>query len=379
MKPRSLQQKDGCRIRPLRVITLVIVALTCIQLWFLSNMSMPPMSPLITNVETNDEKEPINGATVIPAIPENDTPMNKKKTRRADDALHAIPRNLIFTHYKNLLGQYNQRQRNNHNSLVEMDDEEIALAENVQHSIQVHNNASSSFTSVLFWTDHECIESLGRVYPSLVPFFQNETEGMYKADICRGAALYEHGGFYLDVDVGVRHSLWQDLRTSTEFVTARVHRQSNYPGHFFQAILGAKAKSPVLFRYLRLFEKHYTGLERVKKGPLGVILLKRAWEYVSQSDSSLQSKTELYQEILYNPRLFPDLHPAPTWGTRRACHFVVVATVNREENVEMIVPSNQDGKPMKLQVPALSRIPGSRMCPDEVDGKKQITKWWTRD
>lgn len=122
-------------------------------------------------------------------------------------------------------------------------------------------------------------------------------------------------------------------------------------------------------------------METVKKGPLGVILLKRAWDHVSRDDESFRSKTELYQEILFNRKLFPNLHPSPTWGSRRACHFVVVATANKEENVEMtIAPPRQDGKSMKLHVPVLSRVPGSRMCPDdETDGKKHTSKWWNRE
>ncbi|KAL3903860.1 MAG: hypothetical protein SGILL_010284, partial [Bacillariaceae sp.] len=153
-----------------------------------------------------------------------------------------------------------------------------------------------------------------------------------------------------------------------------------YPGHFFQAILGATPQSPILFRYLRLFEKHYQGIDRVKKGPLGVILLKRAWDQMTDSHKSLRSKTELYQEVLYDKKMFPGLHPAPTWGTRRACHFVVVATANSKSNIEFRVPtSNDDDDVMKLQIPVISRVPGSRMCPDEIDGKKPDKKWWDRD
>ena len=55
--------------------------------------------------------------------------------------------------------------------------------------------------------------------------------------IGRGSALYEHGGFYLDVDVGVRHDLWMDLSYETEFVTAKVHQQSNWLHHFFQELI----------------------------------------------------------------------------------------------------------------------------------------------
>jgi mannosyltransferase OCH1-like enzyme len=294
---------------------------------------------------------------------------------------HAIPKVLIFTHYKKLL------DTSQHDS---MNDEERALAENVQHSIDVHASQDRDL-EVLFWTDEECVESIRRVYPSLVPYFLSETEGMFKGDICRGVALYEHGGFYLDVDVGVRHSLWDDLKSTTTFVTSLVHRQSRYPGHFFQAVLGVSSRHPVIYRYLRLFEKHYTGVKVVEKGPLGVILLKRAWDEMSKKDSAIVKQTELYQEILYNPDIFPTLRPAPVWGgKKRACHFLVAAKANHKQHVEFQLPTGGRGdgggessNGLGIHVPVLSRVPGSRMCPDIImddngDTTQPTTKWWDR-
>ena len=199
---------------------------------------------------------------------------------------------------------------------------------------------------------------------------------MFKADICRGSALYETGGIYLDVDVGVRYDLWKDLRPTTAFVTAQVHGQSKYPGHFFQAIMGAAPNSPIIYKYLELFHHHYQGIETVDKGPLGVILLRRAWDRVYNRQTHTPS-TELYQEVLYDPKLFPHLHPAPTWGTRRACHFVVVAKANHKAHAEFTLPTTTrrtkheqqlqpqepQEQPQDLCIPLYSRIAGSRMCP----------------
>lgn len=262
-------------------------------------------------------------------------PSNDKET-------HAIPRILIFTHYRDLLVEKS--------SLT--DEEEIVLAANIQKVIRLHPKS----TTVRFLTDKQCIESLQKTYPSLIPYFQKEEQGMFKADICRGSALYETGGIYLDVDVGVRKDLWLDLANQTEFVTSLVHRQSHYPNHFFQAILGAAPKSPIIYKYLELFEGHYTGKERVEKGPLGVILLRRAWDRVFDKKKGTPV-TELYHEVLYNKQLFPNLHPAPTWGTRRACHFVVMATAND------VAHSEVSYREKHFHIPLYSRIAGSRMCP----------------
>ena len=336
---------------------------------------------------------------------------------------HKIPRNLIFTHYKKLLDILPPTTINvsNNKSLLDKNEiEELALAINVQHSIDIHNRSSSrglgGIDNVYFFTDKECIESLKRIgHSGLVSYFINETEGMYKADICRGSALYEYGGFYLDVDVGVRHDLWEDLNYETEFVTAKVHQQSNWLNHFFQAIVGSTSSNPVLKRYLELFEFHYNGTNRVKKGPLGVILLKRAWDQVrdasynnkyynengnieqqdqrqrqqqQQQQVQVQKRpvTELYQELLYNKDLFTNLlPPAPTWGKRRACHFLVAGIANNPNNVELNLTTNgkqedidnkhiQKQKQIGLQIPILSRIPGSRMCIDENNNNKDSNK-----
>lgn len=110
---------------------------------------------------------------------------------------HRIPRNLIFTHHTNLLLLLSSSEINKHVD----NKEELALAVNVQHSIEVHNRSESSSSlslpspssssgldpikNVFFFTDTDCIESLRRIRPGLVPYFMNETEGMYKADICK--------------------------------------------------------------------------------------------------------------------------------------------------------------------------------------------------
>lgn len=293
-------------------------------------------------IEQQGEREP------HVAAPMTTSGATKKNTTTPSLDDYAIPRILIFTHYRDLLQEEAKLT----------DSEEIVLAANIRNVIALHDNTltKNNPLQVRFLTDEQCIESLQRTYPALISHFQKETQGMYKADICRGSALYETGGFYLDVDVGVRSDLWKDLLPTTAFVTARVHAQSNYPGHFFQAILGAAPASPILHKYLELFEDHYTGRERVEKGPLGVILLRRAWERV-YDETSRSPLTELYQEVLYDRRLFPHLHPAPTWGTRRACHFVVVATANQPQNVELT------WKDRDYRIPFYSRIAGSRMCP----------------
>jgi len=262
-----------------------------------------------------------------------------------EDKGHAIPNILIFTHRWNLL--ILDLDQDAEQQLQKLDSDERnelrVLQQNVKNITALHPTAK-----VRFLTDDDCrtsLQSIDALSKSdrqlLVKHLEHEPRGMYKADLCRGAAVYETGGLYLDVDLGVRLNLFSVLQRDTEFATVKVHKQSKYPGNFFQAFTAATPQHPVLLRYLQLFLDHYEGRLTVQ-GPLGVILLKRAYDEIQKEQEQSQLKpqldhqqqqlthlnatTELWQEALYLPELRDTLLkdiPPPTWGTRRACKFIV--------------------------------------------------------
>ena len=255
---------------------------------------------------------------------------------------HVIPDVLIFTHSTNLL---------------EMEGpigEDAALKANVQHTISLHADAK-----VLFLTDNDCLASIARVMGSdspLLDFFRKESHGMYKADICRGAALYEHGGLYMDVDMHARMSLWSAIKPTSTFVVPFVHRDSKHPGNFFQAFIGSVPNNPIIKRYLELFIDHYQGKIDLQ-GPLGVLLLRKAHDEVVGTPLHPKESDQVpqyFMEILFDPKTFPDV-PPPDWGVRRACHFVVVANT----------------QPPYI-VPFYSHVKGSRMC-GGADSEKKLS------
>jgi Glycosyltransferase sugar-binding region containing DXD motif len=253
---------------------------------------------------------------------------------------HRIPNILLFTHSINLL------------TSSKVFGEDKALKKNVQNTIDLHQNAQ-----VFFLTDVECISSIKRVMGSdspLLSYFEQETQGMFKADICRGAALYERGGLYFDVDLQARMSLWEVIRPTSTFVVPFVHSDSKYPGNFFQAFIGSEPKNPIIKQYLQLFIEYYGGKIDLN-GPLGVQLLRRAHDDVvgtTESPKVSSQVSQFFVEVLYSAKLFPDI-PPPNWGERRACRFVVVANTKAP-----------------YLVPFYSRVKGSRMCGGKESEKK---------
>mmetsp|Transcript_6525 Transcript_6525/g.10363 ORF Transcript_6525/g.10363 Transcript_6525/m.10363 type:complete len:374 (-) Transcript_6525:19-1140(-) len=245
---------------------------------------------------------------------------------------HLIPNNLIFTHYIDLLHAKN------------VTGEDIALQNNVRNNIALHPESE-----VHFLTDEDCLISIARVMgpeSPLIDFFKTETEGMYKADICRGAALYELGGLYMDVDLQSRMNVRDIILPTTTFVVPIVHQASKHPGSFFQAFIGSIRQNPILFRYLELFIEYYEGRINLQ-GPLGVLLLRRAHDQIIGTHNNPKSHAQslqYFQEVKHDAGLFPDV-PPPTWGSRRACRFVVVANYRTP-----------------FIVPFYSRVKGSRMC-----------------
>jgi Glycosyltransferase sugar-binding region containing DXD motif len=295
----------------------------------------------------------------------------------------------------------------------------------------IRNNDNKNIT-IRFLTDDDCIQSIrqwaflssrrnhtdilhqnnttspnlepNNLADELISYFHKEHMGMYKADLCRGVALYETGGIYMDVDLGPRMNIFNLLLESSEFVTVKVHSQSRYLGAFFQAFIAVTKYHDVIHRYIQLFILHYRRTIQVGKGPIGVILLKRAYdeiqleqefvlqqqqrEFKKEKSSStritlssstpallthLEQTTELWQEILYLPQYHDSIFahvPIPTWGkSRRACKFVVAIPPSSVSLRPQSIDSNDTTTTTKLFtkqliVPMYSRIAGSRMCPE---------------
>lgn len=101
---------------------------------------------------------------------------------------------------------------------------------------------------VLLWDDHRCREAVRcMVWRGYAGRFDRETWGPFKADLCRYAVLYLHGGLYVDDDLEFIQSPGAPLRPQDTLVAPREY--GLLLGHnsgIFQAYLAAAPQHPVL-------------------------------------------------------------------------------------------------------------------------------------
>tara|TARA_B110001450_G_scaffold216338_1_gene209902 strand:+ start:5040 stop:5603 length:564 start_codon:yes stop_codon:yes gene_type:complete len=115
-----------------------------------------------------------------------------------------IPNILYFTYKSDLLTD-------------PVDTKDEALASNIRRIKNIVQNAS-----IQFLTDTDCIHTIKKLPQqlqyNLLQVFKKEKRGMIRADICRGVALYQTGGWYLDVDVEITRD-FRELATRMQSET----------------------------------------------------------------------------------------------------------------------------------------------------------------
>ncbi len=103
-------------------------------------------------------------------------------------AVIAIPHILWFTYETNIL----------------LSKEPNIFYQNVMHTIDAYNQTwgtgvpkkenINNELQVRFLDDPECSKLVEEAYPELSTYFAQETNGAFRGDICRVAALYLNGG-----------------------------------------------------------------------------------------------------------------------------------------------------------------------------------------
>lgn len=206
-----------------------------------------------------------------------------------------IPHRLLFTYKYNLIAP------EIHDPAF---DEEDPLTANVQHTINQYKaywdaadggaidpqKNRTHEVKVTFLSDSICTGIIARTEPRLVKPFYRERKGEYKADVCRAAALYEYGGHYFDIDIGVVEPVNFDALNISSRIPGPLSQlraikgknwaaTSSFPskddvvtfstvynrqGRFYQAYTAATPRHPVLKRSLEYMVAYYEGtLEKI--------------------------------------------------------------------------------------------------------------------
>jgi len=111
----------------------------------------------------------------------------------------------------------------------------------------------------LYYGDSQCevlLESFGD--EALLKAFRGESHGAYRGDICRAVALFEKGGYYLDVDVQMAVPFSDIVAPSATFFSALAATG----GGVLNAIIGVVPKSEIIAEHLAAIRHYYTSMTK---------------------------------------------------------------------------------------------------------------------
>jgi mannosyltransferase OCH1-like enzyme len=184
-----------------------------------------------------------------------------------------IPHRLIFTYKHNLLETKAP----------------LKLYENVQTTIRKYREAWGEHDApVWFLNDTDCRSAIYATQPKLLPYFDREVHGSWKADICRVAALYLTGGYYFDVDMETVKP-WTPNRTAA-FVTVIDPKKSRY----FQSFVASEQKGRILDEALKQMLLFYENRKPRVKALLGPDTMLWAFESLLPSE---RGETVILEEV----------------------------------------------------------------------------------
>ena len=216
----------------------------------------------VANLKDVGEDNPPPGlVTVLPVESfENPVPVDM---RGAPSPEHKIPRRLIFTDRYNILETKKPP----------------LIYENVLNTIQKYRDAwGEPDAPVWFLDDTDCRSAIYETKPNLLPYFDMETDGSWKADICRVAALFLTGGYYFDVDMETIKPWIPDSNVS--FATVMDTSKTRY----FQSFLITEKQGRLIREALDEMVLFYENKKNRVQALLGPLTLKWAVDSVPRSD-----------------------------------------------------------------------------------------------
>ena len=186
----------------------------------------------------------------------------------------------------------------------------IGLYDNVVNTVIAYRNSWGEIDApVHFMTDADCIPLIEKMEPRIVSFFIEEKEGAFKADICRVAALYLHGGYYSDVDMQTVEPFVLSGGKYT-FATVRCKEKIEGTPHtstcgFFQSFIAASPGHLLL--QFSMEEMLQVYIKDGDRSMLGVIAMYKAYEKLPEK--SKESVYLLNTYALDDTDVGNDMHP----------------------------------------------------------------------
>ena len=246
-----------------------------------------------------------------------------------------IPHNIIFTYKHDIL----------------QTKEPKLFYDNVVNTRDAYISAwgNDPAAQVYFLDDDGCRKHIEQAEPKLLHHFDNEKQGMYKADICRIAALTVLGGYYFDTDLKVVEPLL--LEDGITFATvkeaikdasciggcpkdpailAAINAQviKAHEGNMFQAFLAAEPGHPILRAALHFMLLHYEG-KKDSPGLMGVSTLADAYQSISPEERGKNRLLQEYKNTDKNHAEYYDgYHQADGKGC--CCDYLVHDPVERK-------------------------------------------------
>jgi len=138
-----------------------------------------------------------------------------------------------------------------------------SFAEVKKHRSDLKSLGITPDMHVRYFNNTACRTYLEATNPDLVLFFNAETHGSLRGDICRTAVLAREGGFYVDLDMQLVVPLKELVDDQTTFMSAR----SSMSG-VLNAIIGTTARNPVMLNTLAYMGKWYRNEVKFKNGDL---------------------------------------------------------------------------------------------------------------
>lgn len=259
---------------------------------------------------------------------------------------------------------------------------ERVLARNVRSTIHHHHRPIGDLwfggdPVVHFYDDEKCVQVIRAAFPPLLPFFQNEVSGMYKGDICRGAALYQHGGLYFDVDMVARMNSSALIGRDTEFVTCISNSDRveslRWNVKFFQSFIAVAPRHGIMWRYLEALLQMYNAavdtfgsisdyfkpqVASRRSHDMGTIAMKRGydvWLHEGGDGRCGDSSNVSIARRRHSVQLWEERPLSTLTGRRRVPRQAGAKHVRRCELVVF--------DPVSGQAPFYSRVPGTELCP----------------